>query len=122
MKPSKQPSAIQHGLLTEGQTREVYHEDMDHPVTARTYTLPEAAKALGRTELTFKKWLAEDMIPEPLLRDTIRNYRMYSEGELQAIANVLVEHEREFSYYTSKHEVTRHRIFQAVQAHRAHNV
>ena len=91
-------------------------------MTVVTYTVPEAAKALGRSDLTFRKWIQEDLIPEPILRDVIRGYRLYSQGELQSIARVLAEHEQEFAYYAVRHEATRHRMFQHVQAYRAHSV
>jgi hypothetical protein len=118
----RQPSKMAGGLLTQGQEREVFDEDMDHPVVVTSYTVPEAAKALGRSELTFKKWIAEDLVPAPVLHECAKNYRVYSEGELRAIATVLAQHEIEFTYYSTKHEQTRHRLFQQVQAYRAHSV
>lgn len=116
------PSRVAGGLLIPGQSREVFCEDMEHPEVVMAYTVPEAARALGRAELTFKKWIAEDLVPGPILKDTLRGYRLYSEGELQAIATVLAQHETEFTYYGVKHEHTRHRLFQQVQAYRAHSI
>lgn len=95
---------------------------MDHPVTVQAFTIPEAAVALGRAYLTFRKWIKDDMVPEPILRDTQSNHLLYSEGELQSIANVLAQHEREFQYYGQKHEHTKHRLFQQVQAYRARSI
>lgn len=105
-----------------GVDREVITGEMDHPVVANTYTVPEAARALGKSELTFKRWLSEDLVPEPVLVDTVRGYRHYSAGELAVMATVLAIHEREFSYYTTKHEETRHRLMQNVQGYRARSV
>lgn len=116
------PSRIADGLLFEGQLREVFSDEMDHPVSVISYTVPEAARALGRSELTFRKWLADDLVPEPILKDTARGYRIYSVGELQSIANILAAHEREFQYYSTKHETTKHRIFQQVQAYRSRSI
>lgn len=95
---------------------------MDHPVTADTYTVPEAAHALGKSELTFKRWIAEDLIPEPILTDTVRGYKHYSVGELRVIARVLAEHEREFAYYTTKHEATKQRIMQGLEGFRRRSI
>lgn len=92
---------------------------MDHPVTVEAYTLPEAADALGVTQITFKKWIQDDLLPEPILTDTVRGYRHYSVGELTVIATVLQEHRREFMHYTERHQVTRERIMQSVHAWRA---
>lgn len=91
---------------------------MDHPQVVETYTVPEAAHALGKSELTFKRWIAEDLIPEPVLRDTTRGYGHYSAGELRVIARILADHEREFSYYTTKHDSTRQRIMQSLEGYR----
>lgn len=93
-------------------------DGMDHPVSANAYTLPEAARALGRSELTFKRWVSEDLIPGPVLLDVVRGYRHYSEGELKVIARELAVHEKEFSYYTVKHVRTRENIMQAMEGYR----
>ena len=118
----KQPSKLNHGLLAEGVEREVYCAGMDHPVTTDTFTLPEAARALGRAPLTFKRWLLDELIPSPVLRDTVTGYRLYSAGELGVIGAMLSRHEREFSYYTVKHTLTREQLFQAVQGYRSTSV
>ena len=116
------PSKLTRGLLYEGTQREVTAGDMEHPVMVATYTIPEAARALGRSELTFKRWISEDLVPDPILVDTTRGYRHYSTGELRVIAAELAVHEREFSYYTSKHEDTRHRLMQRIQGYRASHI
>ena len=113
---------LQNGLLCEGTLREVYTDGMEYPVTVEAYTLPEAARALGRTDLTFKRWLEEDMIPAPILRDTTKGYRQYSAGELQVIARVLQQHEQEFSYYATAHVHTREQIMQQMHGYRATNI
>lgn len=102
--------------------REVISDDMEYPHVVEAFTLPEAAKALGRTELTLKRWIEEDLIPEPILRDTSRSYRQYSVGELQVLARELREHEREFSYYAMSHTARRERIMQHIFAYRQHHV
>lgn len=72
-----------------------------------SFTIPESAKALGKSELTFKRWIADGMVPRPILVDTVRGYSHYSEAELHSIANELIRHEREFSYYAKQHRSTR---------------
>lgn len=116
------PSKLRNGLLAEGTLREVYTESMDHPVVAETFTLPEAAKALGRAELTFKRWIYDGLIPDPILKETMRGHKLYSVGELQVIARILAEHERDYSYFTSKHEETSNRIWQMVTGFRATSI
>lgn len=91
--------------------REVRAAGSSRPLYVATYTIPEAARALGKTELTLKKWIEEGMVPEPTLHDTARNYRQYAQPELEAIAAVLVLHAVEFSYYAKNHIGTRDRIF-----------
>jgi len=113
------PSRLQNGLLFAGTQREVTAAGMEYPATVEAYSVPEAAKALGRTELTLKRWIEEDLIPEPILRDTTKGYRQYSVGELRVIARVLREHEHEFSYYASTHVHTREQIMQQIHGYRA---
>ena len=91
---------------------------MDFPASVECFTLPEAAKALGRSELTLKKWINDDLLPEPVLRDTVRGYRHYSVGELRVISSILAEHERSNAYYTVSSRETQIRLMQAVHAYR----
>lgn len=115
---------LANGLLTRGTMREVVdeHGHMEFPQTVESFTVPEAAAALGRTELTLKRWIEDDLIPQPILRDTSRNYRQYSVGELTVIARELQEHEREFRYYATAHTATRELIAQHVFAYRQQHV
>lgn len=106
-------------LAAAGQMREVFVDGMDDPATVEAFTLPEAARALGRSELTLKRWIEDDLVPEPILRDTVRGYRLYSVGELRVIAQVLLDHEREYAYYRTEHELTKHRLMQQMQGYRA---
>lgn len=99
--------------------REILAGDMDVPVYAATFTVPEAARALGKSDLTLKRWIKEGLIPPPVLRDTRRGYLHYSEGELMVLAKILAKHERHMAYYSLTHEVTQHAIWQAMQAYRA---
>jgi hypothetical protein len=92
---------------------------MDHPVNIESFTVPEAARALGRSEIGFKRWLSDGIVPPPILLDTVRRYRHYSVGELMVIARVLREHEDEFRYLTVKHTPTIHTLWQGMQAYRA---
>ena len=115
-------SKLTRGLLTRGQQRELYTDEMDHPVVVESFTVPEAAKALGRSEIGLKRWLSDGIVPPPILKDTVRNYRHYSAGELQVIARVLRDHEEEFRYLTVKHTPTIHTLWQGIQAYRAMHI
>lgn len=86
------------------------------------YTIPEAAAAMGRSMLGFKRWITDGLIPPTVLKDTTRGYKQYSYGELEAIRRQIAIHEREFAYFTVKHETTIHRVWQAVQAYRAEHI
>lgn len=119
---SGQASQLANGLLLPGTLREVYVDGMEFPTTIECYTVPEAAKALGKSELTFKRWLDTDLIPAPVLRDTSRMYRQYSVGELRILAALLAEHEREFSYYAVAHTAMRERIMQGIFGFRMHSI
>lgn len=90
----------------------------EEPYTVRCYTVPEAAKALGKDTLTFKRWIKEGMIPEPVLTDTSRGYAQYSVGELNVVADVLVQHATEYRYYAKSHDDTRLRLLEELEAYR----
>lgn len=102
--------------------KELFTDEMEHPVCVEAFTIPEAAKALGRSELGLKRWITDGIIPPPYLKDTVRQYRHYSAGELLVIARVLKEHEEEFKYLAVKHTTTIHTMWQSIQAYRARSV
>ena len=112
-------SRLGYGLLSRGQQKEVIAGDMDHPQVVEAYTIPEAAVALGRSELCVKRWIANGIIPPPLLVDTVRSYRHYSVGELRIIAEALYQHEQEFRYLSASHTRTITEIWQRLQGYRA---
>lgn len=105
--------------MAEGQLREVTCEDMDRAVPVESFTMSEAAKALGRTELTLRKWITEELIPGPILTDAVKNWRLYSVGELQVIADSLRQHEQDFVYYGSGHSQTKELLFQRMHGYRS---
>lgn len=92
---------------------------MDHPVVVEAFSVPEAAAALGRSELCFKRWIADGIVPPPILSDTVRNYRQYSAGELVVLATELKKHEAEFRYLSASHSITINAIWQHMQGYRA---
>lgn len=91
---------------------------MEHPRTEETYTIPEAAEALGRSTVNFRRWLDNDLVPLPYLKETIHGHKVYTVGELEIIAQELAVHEREFATYGRQHEAMQHRIFQRMQGYR----
>ncbi len=80
------------------------------------FTIPEAADSLGRSLPNFRRWLANDMLPAPIITDTSRNLACYSVLELEIIARELATHEREFANFCQQHEDTIIRISQAIHA------
>lgn len=118
------PSKLARGLLARGTQKEVFvGEDLTRvPVTIEAFTIPETATALGRSELCVKRWIADGLIPPPVLKDTTRGYRHYSAGELSIIAAELKKHGADFAYLTSAHSVTINSIWQRIQGYRATHV
>lgn len=95
------------------------YDENEPPIVATTYTIPEAAEALGRSVSNIRRWLDRDWIPAPHLRDASRGLAVYSQGELEVIRQELEAHEREYAYYGQQHEGMRHRMFQRIQGYRA---
>ena len=99
--------------------KEVYkdgHED--RVICKRVFTIPESAKYLGKSPITFKKWITDRIIPPPIWLDTSYGYYHYDLHELQSIATALRRHEKDYSYLHHTHDVTINSIWQAIEAYR----
>jgi len=114
----KEVSKLNSGLLRDGAVREVTCEGLEHPENVETYRMSEAALALGRSMVTIKRWIKEELIPPPILTDVVYGYKHYSRGELKLIAMLLAEHERQYEYFHYTHTVTINRIWQGIEAYR----
>ena len=112
-------------LLTRAQSKEVEvrgQRSLKSPTVALCFTVRETAQALGRSELTLRRWIKVGMIPPARLFDTSYGYMHYSRGELKIIARILARHEADFDYFHKKHESTIGNIWDAVQNYRAAKV
>ena len=83
-----------------------------------TFSIIEAAGALGKSGPNFRRWVNEDLIPKPVLRETTRGHYVYSREELEIILLILLEHEKEYVYFGASHTVTSNKIHQAILGHR----
>lgn len=115
-KNPKKESKIKHGLIISGKEKEVYKVGSPSTVyKLEVYTVIGAAKALGKTTLTFKKWIRKGIVPAPLLRCTIFRYKHYTIEEVQSIANILRIHEKEYDYIHHSHDSLVRDIHKAVE-------
>ena len=104
-------------LKVQAEVKEVYINATDS-VSLPVYTIPKAAQALGKTQITFKRWIKDQMLPPPIFKDTVKGFNHYSEGELQLIADIMVEHFREYDYFHATHTHTVERLWQAIEGYR----
>lgn len=116
---TRPPAKLANGLLSRGEIREVIHGDMDHPVSVESFTVPQAAEALGRSVSTIRRWIEADRIPAPYLEDVTHHHRVYSAGELEVLARLIAQHEREFVYLVAEHTHIVETLHQAIHAYRA---
>lgn len=83
-----------------------------------SYTIPEAADAMGRSEANFRRWIDQGLIPAPYLKESVRQHLCYCRGELDILLRILIEHEREYRYFGAQHEQVSHRMFQNIMGFR----
>lgn len=112
------PSRLQRGLLTSGIRREVKAYGAGRSRIIDTYTIPEAAEALGKSLPNFRRWVTGELVPSPILKDTARSYFCYCAEELRIMARVLAEHERQYAYFCQSHQTTSNQIHQLITGHR----
>lgn len=106
-------------LLKEAVYRQLYIEGEDeYFYEVDAYTVPEAAVALGRTALTLKRWIKDRLIPQPRLIGGNNYYKHYSVGELQLIADILIDHEQDYDYLHHTHTTTVNRLWNELDAYR----
>lgn len=82
------------------------------------YTVPQAARALGKAVLTLKRWIREGIVPEPVAVDTVSGWDHYTSGELQSIARILIAHDGEYTYLKKNHVTTVDRLHESVAEYR----
>lgn len=110
-------------LLARAQSKEVtINGGAGEIVVTHCYTVREASQALGRSELTLRRWIKEELVPRPRLHDTSYGYMHYSRGELKAMARILARHEEEFEYFHKKHASTINNLWAAVESYRENKV
>lgn len=115
-----EPSKLINGLLAEGVQREVHGRKID-PFVTEAFTMSEAGTALGKTLLTMRTWLGNGILPPCVLKDTSFGYNQLSKEELEIIAVVVADHEREYAYLRRNHTATIERLHSALAEYRAVN-
>jgi hypothetical protein len=70
------------------------------------YTVPSAAEAVGKSVVTFKKWMASGWIPAPVHIDMVYSHNQYTLAEVKAIVAALVRHYETYDYLNANHTST----------------
>jgi len=114
--------ALPREITARGVRREVTFEGAPRPITIETFSVTEAAAALGKGVSTFRRWLREDLLPHPYLEETSTGYHYYSRGELEVVAAVLAQHGAHFVAVCRTHTEVWHTIQQRISAYRAESL
>lgn len=96
----------------------MYIDESSNVRTLETYTITEAAEALGRSIANFRRWVTGELIPAPFLKDTTRGNYCYCAEELRILLRILVEHERDYVYFGAKHVTVSNRMHQSIMGFR----
>ena len=75
---------------------------VDELVVVEGYTLRETGEALGKSMLTIRSWIENQIIPDPFCWESSSGYQQYARFELDVIADILAEHEETSSYISTK--------------------
>lgn len=120
------PPLLADGLLIDGEERLLYtiNDNVRYETSGYVscFSVPKAAEALGRTELSIKKWIRDGILPPPIWRDVSRGFKRYTVGELQVIAAEIAKHESSFVYISVRHTETVTAIWGAIRVFRASNI
>ena len=100
--------------LTEAPYKTVEHVDGGEPFEERSYSLNQTAAALGKSQLAFKRWVKDGIMPEPEYVDTSHRYRQYLLWEVEAAIKPLADHFDVFDYLHTSHEDAVSNIWNAV--------
>lgn len=110
------------GLLFPGTLREVTYDDAESPHSVESYSIAEVAKALGKSEVTIRRWIEADKIPAPYLRDTTKGNKVYSVGEADVMRRILSQYEAEYTYLGSTNHTAVSQMHEHMHAYRVHNI
>lgn len=100
-----------------GNVREYHKADSNVITTGLTFTIEEAAKALGRTPKSLYKYYSKDMFPRPqyiVKGPTGLNQEAYTETEMRELIDVFGAHLAETPYYGVYHEATKAALFRCI--------
>lgn len=76
------------------------------------------AEALGKTVVTVKRWIKDEMLPPPAITDAVRDLPCYTAGEVKIFAKILAKHEKDFDYFHTTHYDTIENLWQAIEGYR----
>lgn len=92
---------MEHGVLRPGVYRELVIEGLEETEVLESYTVKEAAEALGRTYLTVRSWIEKGILPEPFTKEVSRGFKNFTRFELDVVAEILADHETHSQYVST---------------------
>lgn len=104
-------------LATFGNVRPVLTDDGAQVGEGLTFTIEEAARALGRTPKSLYKYFGRELFPRPNKRvkgPTGILQEAYTEQQMRALISVFGEHQSETPYYGVYHTETKDALFKCV--------
>lgn len=94
-------------------------EGVEDLLVLEGFTLRETGEALGRSLLTIRSWIENEIILAPFCFEAATGYQQYTRFELDALSEILCEHEQHSQYVSSQDAALIERMHEVMEIARS---